>query len=67
MEPSPLRLVVEPPSRSGGRRVRAGREILGIAYSPADIVEFARRAGLEDLELTDPVIDWHGGNASTRQ
>lgn len=61
MDPAGLRLVVGPPSRSGGRRVRVGREILGVAYRPADVIEFGRRAGLEDLELTDPVVEWHGG------
>ena len=55
------RLVVSPPAPTGGRRVRAGREILGIAYDLADLIEFARRAGLDDLTPDDPVIEWHGG------
>lgn len=62
MEPQ-LRLVVEPPSRSGGRRVRVDAEILGVAYGEQDVREFARRAGLnEDLDLADPsAVDWRGG------
>jgi hypothetical protein len=59
---SPLRLVVEPPSRSGGRRVRVDAEILGVAYGPVDVIEFARRAGLENVDLEDEaVVDWRGG------
>jgi hypothetical protein len=54
---SPLRLVVEPPSgRTGGRRVRVDGEILGLAYSARDVVEFARRAGLEDVDLDDEAL-----------
>jgi hypothetical protein len=58
----PLRLVVEPPSRTGGRRVRVDAEILGVAYRREDVIEFARRAGLEDVDLDDEaLVDWHGG------
>ncbi|PWI45039.1 hypothetical protein [Streptomyces sp. ICBB 8177] len=60
-DPLPLRLVVEPPSRSGGRRVRVRNEVLGVAYDLADVIEFARRAGLIDVDPTDPVVDWRGG------
>jgi hypothetical protein len=38
-------------------------EILGLAYSVRDLVEFLRRVGLE-MEpaevIESPVIDWHG-------
>lgn len=55
-------VVVYPPSPSGGRRVRAGREILGIAYGPDDLMEFLRRAGIDDPDLTEPgLIEWRGG------
>jgi hypothetical protein len=61
------RVVVSPPSPSGGRRVRVDGEILGLAYSLHDLVEFLRRAGLE-LEPEDvvqsPLIDWRGVDAS---
>ena len=61
MKDTPLRLVVGPLSRSGGLAVRAGAEILGMAYRPEEVIEFARRAGLDEVELTDPVIEWRGG------
>lgn len=55
-------IVVYPPAATGGRRVRAGGEILGTAYNPGDLVEFLRRAGLDDPNLTDPgLIEWRGG------
>ena len=59
------RVVVEPAGRDGGRRVRAGSEILGVAYGPHDLLEFLRRAGVEDVDQVDVAaagwIDWHGG------
>lgn len=59
------RVVVQPPSPSGGRRVRVDGVILGVAYGIADFLEFLRRAGLEDLESLDletsPLIEWRGG------
>ncbi|WP_228974991.1 hypothetical protein [Streptomyces sp. DH12] len=60
-------VVVYPPSPSGGRRVRADGEILGLAYNLTDLVEFLRRAGL-DMEPEDaavsPLIEWRGGDAN---
>ncbi len=53
-----------PPSRSGGRRVRADGEILGVAYGVPDLLEFCRRAGLDpdDIDLYDrALIEWRGG------
>jgi hypothetical protein len=65
MAEAPHRIIVEPPARSGGRRVRVGGEILGVAYGEADVLEFARRAGIdtEDIRsLADSdLIEWHGG------
>ncbi len=58
------RIVVHPPSPSGGRRVRADGEILGVAYGPVDLREFLRRAGLDPDEtpLDEPdLIEWRGG------
>lgn len=63
MDRSHARIVVEPVV-GGGRRVRVDAEVLGIANSPADLIEFLRRAGLDPdgLRLDDPdLIDWHGG------
>ncbi|KAB7850110.1 hypothetical protein [Streptomyces mobaraensis] len=58
------RIVVYPPDSTGRRRVRADGEILGMAAGPADVVEFARRAGLEEhlFAIDDPrIIEWRGG------
>ncbi|MGW0703454.1 hypothetical protein ACWD0A_29940 [Streptomyces sp. NPDC002867] len=61
----PLPVVVYPPSPTGGRRVRVGGEIFGLANSDRDLIEFLRRAGLADadeLVLSDALlIDWRGG------
>ncbi|OKH91519.1 hypothetical protein [Streptomyces uncialis] len=58
-------VVVYPPSATGGRRVRAGDEILGLAYSLRDLTEFLRRAGLEDISpdevAASTMIEWRGG------
>ncbi|MFF4403854.1 hypothetical protein [Streptomyces sp. NPDC001404] len=59
-----MRIVVYPPDDSGGRRVRADGEILGMAYTAQDVAEFLRRAGLEagSYDLEDPtLIEWRGG------
>lgn len=60
-------IVVHRPSPSGGRRVTVGTAVLGMAHSDADLVEFLRRAGLDDaddLVLGDsPLIHWRGGRA----
>jgi hypothetical protein len=60
------RVVVEPQARDGGRRVRVGAEILGVAYGPRDLLEFLRRAGaVDDVDQVDLAaanwIEWHGG------
>ncbi len=58
------RIVVYPPDRSGGRRVRVDGEILGMAYTLRDLEEFLRRAGLDEgtYDLNDQrLIDWRGG------
>jgi hypothetical protein len=59
------RVEVGPPGRDGGRRVRAGTEVLGVAYGPGDLAEFLRRAGVPDVDQFDLAavdwIDWHGG------
>lgn len=60
-------IVVHPPSPSGGRRVTVRQGgILGLAHSDADVLEFLRRAGLEDAEsLLDDArwVEWRGGRA----
>ncbi|MEU9654357.1 hypothetical protein AB0E00_36450 [Streptomyces sp. NPDC048110] len=55
-------VVVGRPSSSGGRRVRADGEILGLVYRLRDVAEFLRRAGLEDIDAaTSELIEWRGG------
>ncbi|WP_432001573.1 hypothetical protein [Streptomyces sioyaensis] len=60
-------ITVYPPDDEGGRRVRArarGQEqILGRAFSLADLTEFLRRAGLDpdEVKLDGPLIEWQGG------
>ncbi|MGP4007969.1 hypothetical protein [Streptomyces sp. 4N124] len=59
----PIRVIVHPPSPTGGRRVRVNGEILGLAHNVADVAEFLRRAGLEidPAEVAGvPWIDWCG-------
>ncbi|MFJ9037442.1 hypothetical protein ACIRF8_12745 [Streptomyces sp. NPDC102406] len=59
-------IAVHPPSPTGGRRVTARNQILGLAHSDRDVVEFLRRAGLPDAEqlLDDPAwVTWRGGHA----
>jgi hypothetical protein len=63
--PGQRTIVVRSPSMTGGRRVWVDGEILGVAYSLQDVVEFLRRAGLEDLDSTgveqSELIEWRGG------
>ncbi|MER7517761.1 hypothetical protein [Streptomyces sp. NPDC126499] len=60
-------IIVHRPSPSGGRRVTVrDDQILGLAHSDKDVVEFLRRAGLDDAEalLDDPRwVEWRGGRA----
>ncbi|MFH8753923.1 hypothetical protein ACH4GK_41890 [Streptomyces rimosus] len=60
--PSPW-VIVQPPAPSGGRRVRVDGTILGVAYRPADVIEFLRRAGADpdQIDLHGPQIEWRGG------
>ncbi|MFF7438715.1 hypothetical protein [Streptomyces sp. NPDC008122] len=59
-------MVVHQPSPTGGRRVTERGNILGLAHSDEDVVEFLRRAGLPDAEdlLDDPAwAKWRSGRA----
>ncbi|MER7350947.1 hypothetical protein ABT390_36690 [Streptomyces aurantiacus] len=59
-------IVVHRPSPTGGRRVTARGQILGLAHSDEDLVEFLRRAGIEDAGplLDNPrAVTWRGGRA----
>lgn len=58
------RIIIQPPAGGGGRRVRVDGQILGLAQSDADVVEFLRRAGIDDAEplLDDEAwVEWRGG------
>ncbi|MFD8567971.1 hypothetical protein [Streptomyces sp. NPDC059639] len=59
-------IAVHSPSPTGGRRVTARGQILGLAHSDHDVIEFLRRAGLDDAEtlLDDPArVKWVGDHA----
>jgi hypothetical protein len=56
-------VVVHPPG-PGGRRVTIRGQDVGRAGSAADLLEFLRRAGLDDLAETDllgpDLVEWRG-------
>ena len=60
-------IIVHPPQGTGGRRVTVRGHILGLAHSDADVIEFLRRAGLDDADDLvhgdSPAIEWRGGHA----
>ncbi|KRV51484.1 hypothetical protein AQ490_01655 [Wenjunlia vitaminophila] len=48
------------------RIVEIKGEVVGKAFDLRDVLEFARRAGLEDLDLDDPkMVTWVGGDRYT--
>ncbi|WP_436738519.1 hypothetical protein [Streptomyces sp. BBFR102] len=60
-----VRVIVYPPSPTGGRRVWADGEILGLARSARDVAELVRQAGM--VEVTEEsvgeagAVEWRGG------
>ncbi|MFG2486900.1 MULTISPECIES: hypothetical protein [Streptomyces] len=59
-------IIVHPVSPQGGRKVTVhalGVDVdLGRAQTPRDVAEFLRRAGLEDVDLSEEgPITWEGG------
>ncbi|MFE2491922.1 hypothetical protein ACFXI6_53215 [Streptomyces mirabilis] len=62
---SERRVIVYPPSGTGGRRVRIDERMLGTAYSLHDLTAFLRNAGLTGWNELDVVesewIEWHEG------
>lgn len=62
---SERRVIVFPPSGTGGRQVDVDGEILGTAYSLHDLTVFLRNAGLPNWDEVDVaesgLIEWHGG------
>ncbi|MET9049275.1 hypothetical protein [Streptomyces sp. NPDC004362] len=70
------RVVVYPPTKAGGRRLRVDGCILGTAYSLHDLSVFLCHAGIMgltevDLAAEDPIeyvselIEWRGGSPGT--
>jgi hypothetical protein len=56
-------IIVHPPT-GGGRRVTIRGQDVGRAHRVADLVEFLRRAGLDDVEVEETdLIKWVGGGA----
>ncbi|MET9879026.1 hypothetical protein ABZZ36_30995 [Actinacidiphila glaucinigra] len=58
------RIVVLPPSDTGGRVVRADGVVLGVAYRMAGAPEFLRRAGLDPDDVgvhARDLFDWRAG------
>ncbi|MDX3234263.1 hypothetical protein PV392_00885 [Streptomyces sp. ME03-5709C] len=64
----PCRVIVYPPSGSGGRRVRCDGRILGLAHGPRDVLALVRRAGLR-MRLGDlydsELVEWRGAGPTT--
>ncbi|MEU9213891.1 hypothetical protein AB0D27_39865 [Streptomyces sp. NPDC048415] len=62
---SELRVIVYPPSETGGRRVCIDDRILGTAYSLHDLTVFLQNAGLtgwDELDVAESsLIEWHEG------
>ncbi|MET8537303.1 hypothetical protein ABZV67_37320 [Streptomyces sp. NPDC005065] len=59
----PARVLTFP---SGGRRVTITGQIVGLAHDDHGLVEFLRRAGLDDAwDLLDDAqwVEWRGGRA----
>ncbi|MFF2412287.1 hypothetical protein [Streptomyces sp. NPDC058092] len=59
-------IVVHGLSRTGGRRVAINGRIAGLARDDRDLVEFLRRAGLDDAwAILDAPhwVEWRGGRA----
>jgi hypothetical protein len=58
-------VIVYPPDEQGGRRVRIDDEIAGRAFALRDVVEFLRRAGIEEVNEVwvrrSSLIEWRGG------
>lgn len=58
-------IVVRPPAmdeKPPFRRVEILGTAVGKAYNLADVAEFARRAGLEDIDLANnDAVRWEGG------
>ncbi|WDV56729.1 hypothetical protein PV963_07395 [Streptomyces coeruleorubidus] len=59
------RVIVDPPSGTGGRRVRIDGRIIGTAYSLHELTVFLQNAGLTGWDELDVIesdlIEWHEG------
>ncbi|MET8633369.1 hypothetical protein ACWEQ2_09230 [Streptomyces sp. NPDC004096] len=65
------RVIVYPPSETGGRRVRADGDILGTAYSLQELAFFLQNQGIMDQDeqsvRTCELIEWRGGGPDVWQ
>lgn len=59
------RVIVSPPSETGGRLVRVDGDVLGTAYSLHDLTVFLQNAGLplrDEVDVAESgLIEWHEG------
>ncbi|MET9045036.1 hypothetical protein ACGFYM_22335 [Streptomyces sp. NPDC048231] len=59
------RVIVYPPSETGGRRVRVDGAVLGTAYSLQELAFFLQNQGIMDQDeqsvRTCDLIEWRGG------
>lgn len=65
--PPACRVIVYPPSATGGRHVRVDGKILGVAYDMRDFLEFLRRTGIDPLRVSvtdSDLVEWRGAGPS---
>ncbi|MET7389869.1 hypothetical protein ACFYPT_35810 [Streptomyces sp. NPDC005529] len=58
-------VIIYPPDEDGGRLVRAGRNVLGRAFSVQDVAALLQTAGMQGFDELDVVrargIEWRSG------
>ncbi|MFG2144144.1 hypothetical protein ACGFRG_08080 [Streptomyces sp. NPDC048696] len=65
MDAAPI--IVHRPRGTGGRRVTVRGQIIGLAHSDRDLIEFLRQSGLDETTAEEMVgsnsamIEWRGG------
>ncbi|GAB2615562.1 hypothetical protein GCM10027168_55100 [Streptomyces capparidis] len=62
-ERAPILVRAPTPDDPPFRLVEIKGEVVGKAFGIADLIEFARRAGLEHVDFDDPeMVTWVGGD-----